>query len=213
MRDISFKKRKATKTNLLSLKKRLNFTIKGENFLEFKREQIMSEIKTLYPEYLSLRKEFLKLYLEAMKKLYETYKEMGTRNLYLISKISKIQFAPKISITYMKKMGNIIPIIEYQLTEEKQLPAYSFVDTSHHLDDLIKMLINLFGGMISLAEKEDMMLKFSHNFQKLNRRINGLKNIIIPELQTEIKKIKEILEEIDRENFVRLKKTKDLISN
>ena len=213
MRDISFKKRKATKTNLLSLKKRLSFTIKGENFLEFKREQIMSEIKTLYPEYLSLRKEFLKLYLEAMKKLYETYKEMGTRNLYLISKISKIQFAPKISITYMKKMGNIIPNIEYQLTEEKQLPAYSFVDTSHHLDDLIKMLINLFGGMISLAEKEDMMLKFSHNFQKLNRRINGLKNIIIPELQTEIKKIKEILEEIDRENFVRLKKTKDLISN
>ncbi len=146
-----------------------------------------------------------------MGKLYETYKEMGTRNLYLISKMSKIQFVPKILVTYIKQMGNILPEITLKLKEDKQLPAYSFMQTSHHLDDLIKMMITLFELMVSLAQKEDMMLKFAHNFQKLNRRINGLKNIIIPELQAEIKKIREILEEVDRENFIRLKKTKDLI--
>ena len=50
------------------------------------------------------------------------------------------------------------------------------------------------------------------NFKKINRRLNGLKNIIIPELELNIKGIKGKLEEIERENFVRLKKTKDLIN-
>ncbi len=211
MKNISFKKFKPTKTNLLLLEKKLKFTVRGENFLEFKREQIINEIKRYFPEYLSLRKEFLDLYKQAIKKLFKTYEDMGTRNFYLISKMSKIQFAPKVSIEYIKQMGIIIPSIKYKLKEEKQLPAYSFENTSHHLDDLIKILINLFQTLNSLAEKEDMVLKYALNFKKLNRRINGLKNIIIPQLQQEIKIIKEILEEIDRENFVRLKKVKSLI--
>jgi vacuolar-type H+-ATPase subunit D/Vma8 len=35
--------------------------------------------------------------------------------------------------------------------------------------------------------------------------------MIIPKLNSNIKQIKEILEEIERENYIRLKKTKDLI--
>ena len=40
---------------------------------------------------------------------------------------------------------------------------------------------------------------------------SGLKNLIIPRLKFNIKKIRGILEEIERENYVRLKKTKDII--
>jgi len=55
------------------------------------------------------------------------------------------------------------------------------------------------------------LLKVALSFKKINRRINGLKNVIITRLGSNIKQIKEILEEIERENYVRLKKTKDLI--
>ena len=61
------------------------------------------------------------------------------------------------------------------------------------------------------AEIEDIMLKFAFNFKKIDRRINALKNIIIPNLQSDIKTIKDILEEIEREEYVRLKITKDKI--
>lgn len=73
------------------------------------------------------------------------------------------------------------------------------------------MLIIFFERIVNLAEIEDTMLKHALSFKKITRRINGLNNIIIPELNLEIKKIKDILEEIQRENFVRLKNTKDLI--
>jgi vacuolar-type H+-ATPase subunit D/Vma8 len=39
--------------------------------------------------------------------------------------------------------------------------------------------------------------------------MKGLKNIIKPQIESDIKKIEAILEENERERFTRLKKTKD----
>ena len=73
------------------------------------------------------------------------------------------------------------------------------------------MLKDLFQNIFRFSEREDLMLKHALNFRKINRRINGLKNVIIPRLKLNVKQIKAILEEIERENFVRLKKIKDII--
>jgi V/A-type H+-transporting ATPase subunit D len=195
----------------MGLKKKLSFAVKGESFLEFKQEQLIFEIKNLWGVYKTQRKEFIQLFIKIMILLNKTYKEMGKNNLNLISSLSKIQFTPVINVKYKKKIGNLIPAIDYKLIREEILPAYSFENTSHYLDDLIKKLIIFFERIINLAEIEDTMLKHALSFKKITRRINGLNNIIIPELNFEIKKIKDILEEIQRENFVRLKNTKDLI--
>lgn len=196
----------------MSLQKRLTFAVKGENFLKFKLEQIIFEIKKNWNNYLEQREIFLKLYKETMIKLNQTYKEMGKREFNLISKLSKIQYNPKIAVNYIKKIGTLVPIIDYELIREELLPAYSFENTSHYLDDLIILLIKFFKSLIIVAQTEDILLKLSLTFKKINRRINGLKNVIIPELQIDIKKIKAVLEEIERENYVRLKNTKNLIT-
>jgi len=195
----------------MTLRKRLVFAEKGENFLEFKREQLIFQIKKLYKDYLVYRKEFIKVYSEALIKLYQTYKEMGKRNLTLISKLSNIQFTPTINVQYVKKIGIVVPEITYELKQEEKLPAYSFENTSHYIDDLNRMLKDLFRNIFRFSEREDLMLKHALNFRKINRRINGLKNVIIPKLKLNVKQIKALLEEIERENFVRLKKIKDFI--
>ena len=194
------------------LKKKLTFAVKGENFLKFKLEQLIYEIKENWDKYIKNREIFIDLYKETMIKLNQTYKEMGKRDFILISSLSKIQFQPKINIKYTKKIGSLIPLIEYELIREELLPAYSFENTSHYLDDLITVLIKFFNQIIVFAMLEDVLLNISYSYRKINRRIRGLKNIIIPELQLDIKKIKEILEENERENYVRLKNTKDLIT-
>ncbi len=196
----------------MSLQKRLTFAVKGENFLKFKLEQIIFEIKKNWDNYLKQREIFLKLYKDTMIKLNQTYKEMGKREFNLISKLSKIQYNPTIAVNYIKKIGSLVPIIDYELIREESLPAYSFENTSHYLDDLIILLIKFFQSLIYVAQSEDLLLKLSLTYKKINRRINGLKNVIIPELQIDIKKIKAVLEEIERENYVRLKNTKNLIT-
>ncbi len=193
------------------MQKKLSFAIKGESFLEFKREQIIFQIKRTWADSMKHRRLFLNLYKEALIKLNKTYKEMGKSRVDLISRLSQIQYKPSINVQYVKKIGMIVPKIKYELVHEEKLPAYTFDDTSHHIDDLIIILKDLFASMLDFSESEDLMLKHSLNFKKINRRINGLKNIIIPKLELNIKQIKDILEELDREGFVRLKKTKDLI--
>jgi len=76
---------------------------------------------------------------------------------------------------------------------------------------LIIILNKFFRILIFLAESEDKILKFALYYKRVNNRINGLKYIIVPELQVTIKRLKEYLEEAERENSVRLKKTKELI--
>jgi len=209
---MSFRTIKPTKSNLINMQKKFSFTVRGENFLEFKQEQLIAQIKEFWTEYNLQRKKFLDLFTGVMIKLNETYKEMGKNAFILISNLSKLQFKPSIQIRYTKKIGNLIPIINYGLTIEKKLPPYSFENTSHYLDDLYVNLKEFFENLIKLAELEDLMLKHALSFKKINRRINGLKNLIIPSLSLEIKNIKSILEEIERENFVRLKKIKGLIN-
>ncbi|NVM45150.1 MAG: V-type ATP synthase subunit D [Candidatus Lokiarchaeota archaeon] len=196
----------------MSLNKRLNFAVKGESFLKFKLEQIMIEVKENWKNYVRNREIFIELYKETMIKLNNTYEEMGKRNFKLISNLSKLQFKPKIDIKYIKKIGTLVPIIEYELIREELLPAYSFENTSYYLDDLIIVLVEFFEKLIILAKYEDIMLNLAKNYKKINRRILGLKNVIIPELTEDVKKIKGILEENERENYVRLKNTKDLIN-
>ncbi|MFX1431535.1 MAG: V-type ATP synthase subunit D, partial [Promethearchaeota archaeon] len=74
---MSFREIKPTKTNLLNLKRRLDFAIKGQNFLEIRREQLILQIKKLWMDYNSKRKELLKLFKGSINTLTKTYEEMG----------------------------------------------------------------------------------------------------------------------------------------
>ena len=136
---------------------------------------------------------------------------MGKRDVVLISNLSKIQYKPTINIKFAKDIGISFQKIDYDLNRIGRLPAYSFENTSRFIDELMPLLERFFQLMINFAEFEDLFLSLTFNLKKLNRRITGLKNQIIPNLSEDIRKIKGVLEEMDRENFVRLKKTKDLI--
>lgn len=179
--------------------------------MEFRREQLIIQIRKLWKDYKIQRRELLKIYKETLGILIQTYEEMGKNEVNLISKLSKIQYKPRISVQTNKKMGIVITQIDYELFQEEKLPAYTFENTSHYLDDLLVNLKIFFSKIIKFSEFEDSLLKVALSFKKINRRINSLKNVITPRLESQIKQIKDILEEIERENYVRLKKTKDLI--
>lgn len=208
---LSFREIKPTKTNLISLEKKLALAEKGATFLEFKREQLISQIKSKYQDYQEKLDQFLEIFKKCLIYLNEAYKEMGKRDVVLTSNLSKIQYKPVINVKFAKNIGISFQEIDYNLNRTGRLPAYSFENTSHYIDELMPFLEKFFNLMINFAEFEDLFFSLAFNLKKLNRRITGLKNQIIPSLSVDIKKIKRTLEEMDRENFVRLKKTKDLI--
>lgn len=213
MNFISFRKIKPTKTNLMNLQDRLEFVKKGENFLDYKREQLIQRIRNIWTDYKQQRKKFYNSLKKSVIKLTQVYKDMGKTEFNLISKISEIQFKPEINISFIKKIGIIIPRIDYNLGQEEKLPPYSFEDTSPHLEELVDELKQLFRDIIVLAETEDVILKYATNFRKVNRRINGLKNIVRPNLKETIKNVSNIIEEMQRESFIRLKAVKERLED
>ncbi len=192
---------------------KLDFVEKGKDFLDYKRTQLVDQIRNIWTNYKNQHKKSFGMIQEAMSNLNESYKEQGKQSVNLISMMGRIQYKPRIELKYSKKMGIAIPRLELEFEKEEKLPPYSFTNTSKHLDNLMRILKNMFEQMILLAETEDVLIKYAFNFQKVNRRIQGLKNVIKPQIESDIKKIERILEETERENFTRLKKTKDMIKN
>lgn len=211
--SLSFKVTKPTKTNLIKIRKKLNLALKGENFLEYKRQQLFHEISNIWEKYNDLRSRLHEEIENCVKKLTQCYKEMRKTELYHISKMSNLQYDPFINLTFEKRSGISFPILNYNLNTGQMFPPYSFENSSIHLDQLIENLREMFQNLIKLAEVEDLLLKLGYKFKKIDRRINGLKYSIIPDLRMKIKRISSILEEIDRENFIRLKKIKDLLNS
>ena len=100
---ISFREIKPTKTNLIDLQRKVDFAIRGERFLEYKREQIIFQIKKVWEEYKTNQNKLNNSYKKSFVKLNQAYKEMGKRDFILFSQMSKIQFSPKIDIKYKRK--------------------------------------------------------------------------------------------------------------
>ena len=123
---MSFRKIKPTKSNLLRLKKRLEFVEKGKEFLDFKRTELIQEIRRIWKTYKTQRSSFHDLFIDVVLKLNDTYMEQGKNSVILISKMSEIQFKPFFILKNIKKIGVMIPQIEYDLGQEKKLPPYSF---------------------------------------------------------------------------------------
>jgi len=56
-----------------------------------------------------------------------------------------------------------------------------------------------------------MLFHLTFYYKRISRRIVGMETVIIPNLEIMIKRIDEILEDQEQEEFVKMRKIKDLL--
>ena len=108
-----------------------------------------------------------------------------------------------IDIKNITLMGVEIPSIIHK--QEIAQRDYGFFNTTNKVDEAMLYFNKIQEKLIEYALLYTTILRLKREVEKVRKRSNALQNIIIPEMERNLKEITEQLEEREREEFSRLK--------
>ncbi|MGA3111246.1 MAG: V-type ATP synthase subunit D [Candidatus Bathyarchaeia archaeon] len=197
-----------TRINLIQTKKTLALAQTGRDVLERKRDILLRELRNSIYEAERARSDLL----EALAKAYEAIKEAnmvkGSDTVANVSRGSR--FEADFLMDFKSIMGVVVPDVEFQAADEVK-PDYGFANTSSNLDTAFKQFYGLLELIAELAKAEGTTFQIASDVKKTQRRVNALNYVLIPMYRKITNGIALVLEEKDREEFVRTKRIKHMI--
>lgn len=196
-----------TRMELLKLKQREKLAVKGYSLLKEKRNALIMEFFNILERVKGSRDN-------VSQKLQEAYQDLTAAQIIMgdlaVKKAAmSVTESVDVDIDSRSVMGVVVPLIESETAQRTIVErGYGFMDTSVKLDEAAKKFEESIQLIIELGEIEKTILLLAGEIESTKRRVNALEHIIIPRLENTVKYIEMRLEEMERENFVRLKMIK-----
>lgn len=191
---------KPTRMELLLIRKKLKLAEKGHKLLKEKRDVLIMEFFSVLKDIKKLRENIVDRLLKAQSSLYNAEAIEGELNIERTA--LGLAEGVKFDINPRLIMGVKVPEITNINVEQRW---HGYFEQSIELDNAIKQHRELFPDFIKLAEKQLMLKRLADEIKKTKRRVNSLEYLIMPRLEKIKKNITFKLEELERENFSRLK--------
>jgi V/A-type H+-transporting ATPase subunit D len=196
-----------TRMELLKLKQREKLAIKGHSLLKEKRNALIMEFFNILERVKGSRENVSEKLIDAYKDLTAAQIIMG--DLAVRKAAMSVKESVNVDIESRSIMGVVVPVMDYDVQKRNIVErGYGFMDTSVKLDEAAKEFEESIALIIELAEVEKTIILLAGEIESTKRRVNALEHIIIPRIKNTVKYIEMRLEEMDRENFVRLKMIK-----
>lgn len=193
-----------TKSNLIKARSALEFSQKGFELLDKKRNVLIREIMDLIDKAKLLHDKMDIIFREAYEALMIVNITLGIQNVDEIA--LSIPRDEEYKILVKSVMGVDIPSIKYD--RKKIQPTYAFHRTNSTLDIAVIKFQEVKYLIYELAEVENSIFKLAKEIEKTRKRANALDTIQIPKYKEQVKYIEEVLDEKEREEFFRLKRLK-----
>jgi V/A-type H+-transporting ATPase subunit D len=196
-----------TRMELLKLKQREKLAVKGYSLLKEKRNALIMEFFNILERVKGSREN-------VSEKLQEAYQDLTAAQIIMgdlaVKKAAmSVTESVDVDIDSRSVMGVVVPLIESETAQRTIVErGYGFMDTSVKLDEAAKKFEESIQLIIELGEIEKTIMLLAGEIESTKRRVNALEHIIIPRLENTVKYIEMRLEEMERENFVRLKMIK-----
>lgn len=186
-----------TKSNLRKIKDELLFAYEGFDLLEQKREILVMEIVKFVNKIRKIEDDLK----SALSELYQNYRmsamEMGSEIIVTKGMQEKKRYA--ITISNSKLMGIVIPEI---ILEGLDITLESnFFGTGAIYDLAKKRSVEVLVLLAKYASAAKASFMLSKELKKVQRRVNALEKIFIPQYEESKKYISDRLEEMEREEF------------
>lgn len=196
----------ATKGNLIQARKSLGLAKNGYQLMDRKRNILIREMMQLVDKVKMLRDEISDAY-----KLGYYYLQQANMSYGMIQTVvDQVPVETSIHLTYRSVMGVEVPTIIYEAPKKSEMKIpYGLEGTSSAIDEAYFQFQKVKELTLVLAEVDNAVYRLANAIQKTQKRANALKNIVIPNFETEIRYISDSLEEKEREEFSRMKVIKN----
>ncbi|PKL60781.1 MAG: hypothetical protein CVV33_00875, partial [Methanomicrobiales archaeon HGW-Methanomicrobiales-4] len=118
---------------------------------------------------------------------------------------------PHITMGLSRIVGVKVPDINYSQDQETKHQGYSYVGSTSQADEAGQMFEKFLADLIKHAELTGITWCLEQEITSCRRRVNALEQIVIPSLIHTQKYIEMRLEEREREDLFRRKRTKQLL--
>lgn len=188
-----------TRMDLLELDERLELTRKGHKLLKEKRDTLINEFFEVMDEAKGVRKELAGKLESGRKKVIKSKALMGSSEVETLAECTPV--LEGLEFDFRRIMGVKVPKVESSGCTDEFSNIFAppvFHETLKDFREALQLLVDL-------IEKEETIRKLGEEIKKVKRRTNALEHILIPNLEYTQKYIETRLEEIERENFFKLK--------
>lgn len=197
----------ATRMALLATKKKIQLATKGHKLLKEKRDALIGEFFGIVDKLKTLRKQVDADVAEAFKALILAQALNGAAEVRRAAET--VSDLGAIGLTHNAIMGVQVPQFS---VPEQQGTGYSLLSSSTELDTAARRFQSLLATLVRVAEMEATIERLAEEIKKTKRKVNALERILLPNLDGDKTYITMRLEEMERENFGRLKVIKSKLS-
>ena len=193
-----------TRSVLLEVKKKIKLSKSGHKIMKMKRDGLIIEFFEVMEKAKAMRSSVVSDYEQAMEKI--TIARAVEGEIAVKSAAYAIKNEPKVTVGSKSIMGMMVPKVDADMTKSDILSkGYGVIATSAYIEEASKAFEKLLVTLVRAAEIETTMKKLLDEIERTKRRVNALEFKVLPELEDTEKFIKFRLEEMDRENTIRLK--------
>lgn len=190
-----------TKSNLLQLQRELSFAQEGYTLLDRKREVLIMEMMQIMHTIRNLQRRLAKALNTGYNQFRNAYIDLGSEA------IERANYAAldtlEISVSERSVMGVPVPEVHAQ-----HIPApirTGPMESSPFFDTAIDTFADAIQLLLEYAQANLTLTRLAHEIQKTQRRVNALEHLFIPDTTDAVARIKDTLEESEREDFFRRK--------
>jgi V/A-type H+-transporting ATPase subunit D len=197
-----------TRMELIKLRRRIRMAVRGHSLLKMKRDGLIMEFRELLEEAKVAIQKMVENYNKAQQKLLIAMAVDGFPALRSIA-LSCCRISPSFTVKKKSIMGVVVPVIKKEKVARRAIEKpYGILSTSVRVDEAVTAYEELVDSILEVAEIETTIRKLLEEIERTKRRVNALEYRVIPRMKELERFITFKLEEMDRENIIRLKKLK-----
>jgi len=180
----------------------------GREVLERKRDILLRELRKNVYDAEKTREELVMALTKAYQNLKRASFAKGPDTIANVAIGSS--YEADFLLDFRSIMGVTVPTVEFQGKLDVK-PDYGFASTNAELDAAFRQFYGTLALIADLAREEGAAFQIANDVRRTQRRVNALKYVLIPMYRNITKQIELVLEEREREEFVRTKRIKRMI--